>query len=353
MANKTIPQYIDAGGIDPSSDKLLLWQNSTNTYRSINRNTLLGSSGTPVDTSSTQTLQNKVIDNTNTVTLLDTKFTLQDNADSTKQAKFELSGISTATTRTYTLPNASATLADISTVQTFTNKTLTSPTINGGTIANPTLTIDSINEFTSGNGVTVAGLNLKNGKLNTNNSVITSNITDDAITAAKIDWASTGANAGIWWEELGRTTLGVNGDTISVTGIAARKYIRILVKVLNSGTITCVINFNGDTGTNYAIRNSANGAADATAVSTNIPTLTNGASPQFITIDIENTTAQEKYGIYSANEGSAAGAATAPNRRLGIFKWANTAAQITRVDILNTQTGDFVAGSQVVVIGHD
>lgn len=42
-----------------------------------------------------------------TSTFNDSAFTLTDNGDATKIAKFELSGITTATTRTYTLPNVS------------------------------------------------------------------------------------------------------------------------------------------------------------------------------------------------------------------------------------------------------
>jgi hypothetical protein len=66
-------------------------------------------SGIPSWTSS---IVGKALDNTNTVTLKDTNFTLQDDGDTTKQAKFELSGITTGTTRTYTLPDRSATLTD-------------------------------------------------------------------------------------------------------------------------------------------------------------------------------------------------------------------------------------------------
>lgn len=70
--------------------------------------------------------------------------------------------------------------------QTLTNKTLTSPTINTPTINNPTLNTNTVSEFTAANGVAVDGLNIKDGKLNTNNSVVTTNITDDAVTPAKI-----------------------------------------------------------------------------------------------------------------------------------------------------------------------
>ena len=64
-------------------------------------------------------------------TFSDTAFTLQDDGDATKQAKFELSGISASTTRTYTLPNADTTVVGTDATQTLTNKTLTAPVLSG------------------------------------------------------------------------------------------------------------------------------------------------------------------------------------------------------------------------------
>jgi hypothetical protein len=93
----------------------------------------------------TQSLTNKTLNNTNTVSLLDTLFTLQDDADNTKQLRFQLSGITTGTTRTLTVPDVNDTLVTLAALQTLTNKTLTSPiitnpTITGGSISGLTIT---------------------------------------------------------------------------------------------------------------------------------------------------------------------------------------------------------------------
>lgn len=83
--------------------------------------------------------------------------------------------------------------------QTLTNKTLTSPTINTPIITNPTLTTDVISEHTSAAGVTIDSLLIKDGKLGTNNSVVTSNITDSAVTTSKV------ADSNITSEKLNAT----------------------------------------------------------------------------------------------------------------------------------------------------
>lgn len=211
-------------------------------------------------------------------------------------------------------------------------------------------------------GITTAKItdaNVTTAKFETG-AVTASKINTDAVTAAKIDWASTGQGAGIWWEELGRTTLGSGADTITVGTFTAKKYLMVLFYVTNTGgTITGQMRFGVagsiDSGANYAMRYSSNGAADTTSVSTtslstDAVTL---AAPQFGVYNIVNIATQEKFIIGGAINAGTAGAANLPNRREFVGKWVNTTNAITDVNIFNTGGGDFATGSEVVVLGHD
>jgi hypothetical protein len=134
LSNKTLLDTTTSIGNTSDTTKKLLFDLSGAT--SGTRTTLVGvqttnrtwtfpdSTDAFVGTGTAQTIQNKTLDNTNTVTLKDTLFTLQDNSDTTKQALFELSGITTGNTRTYTLPDASTTVVGTGTTQTLSNKTL-------------------------------------------------------------------------------------------------------------------------------------------------------------------------------------------------------------------------------------
>ena len=189
-------------------------------------------------------------------------------------------------------------------------------------------------------------------------ALATAKFANDSVTATKIDWASTGADGGIWWEELGRTTLGVSSDTISISPISARRYLRIMFYANpTGGTINVNLSFNGDTGSNYNMRYSDNGGADATTGATTAIASDTGAVvglPFFGVFDVINIASSEKLVIgHSLNQNNA-GAGNAPTRREINAKWANTAASITRVDINNSAgTGDYAAGSELVVLGHN
>lgn len=94
-----------------------------------------GTAGTVALTAATQSLTNKTITgNTNTIGVSDNKFSLQDDADGTKQMVFQLSGITTGTTRTLIVPDATATIVGTNTVQTLTNKSIDASQLDSGTL---------------------------------------------------------------------------------------------------------------------------------------------------------------------------------------------------------------------------
>jgi hypothetical protein len=71
-----------------------------------------------------QTVQNKALDNTNSIVVKDSNLTLQDNVDSTKQVNFELSVVSPSTNLVFTFPNSNGTLVVENLAQTFTGKVI-------------------------------------------------------------------------------------------------------------------------------------------------------------------------------------------------------------------------------------
>jgi hypothetical protein len=216
----TITALPTASGIDGSADWLAIDRTSLGVTQKINRQTFLGVTGTPADLSTAQTFTNKIIGNTNTITAKDGSFTLQNTADATKQAVFSLAGITTATTRTLTLPNASVTLASLSGIETFTNKTLTSPVISGGSIDNSTITVDSIAGHTSSTIVSVAGLSISSGVLNTANAVTATSIADGAIQPKAL---TTGTGSGWSWASWTPTFTNLT----SGNGVLAARYIQV------------------------------------------------------------------------------------------------------------------------------
>jgi hypothetical protein len=155
----------------------------------------------------TQTLTNKTLDNTNTVTLKDTLFTLQDDVDTTKQARFQLSAITTATTGTYTLPAASATLAGLETTQTFT----AAQTITASLTTNSTVTLSATTQTIS------LGTSQTTGAWTAGGTAQTGIMTLGRSTAAQTLNIATGATATATTKTVNIGTAGLSGSTTAIT----------------------------------------------------------------------------------------------------------------------------------------
>lgn len=171
MADFQIPDKTLLTSVDRAADSLLIYDADAFALKRSTVNNLLDLTSHPVGINDTQTLAAKTL----------TSPTISSPV---------LSGTITGTYTIGGTPTFPSTVVTTTGTQTLTNKTLTSPTITTATIANPTLTIDTISEFTAANGVTIDGLSIKDGKLNTANSVVATNITDAIITNAKLSTAT-------------------------------------------------------------------------------------------------------------------------------------------------------------------
>ncbi len=94
---------------------------------------------------------------------VDNVFRIKDNGDTTKKLAFEVSAITTATTRTLTVPDYDATIATLAGTETLSNKTLTTPKIadagsindgNGNEYLKFAQTASAVNELTITNAAT-------------------------------------------------------------------------------------------------------------------------------------------------------------------------------------------------------
>lgn len=140
-------------------------------------------STTLVGTGATQTLTNKTITRPN-LSVLDGSFTIENTTDPTKDLQFDLSGITTGTTRTLTVPDANTTIVGTATTQTLTNKTLTGNTAVNLVSGAATITLPT----TTGTLATLANAEtLTNKTINSDNNTITNIVNADIKAAAAID----------------------------------------------------------------------------------------------------------------------------------------------------------------------
>ena len=165
------------------------------------------------------------------------------------------------------------------------------------------------------------------------------------------------------WVELGRTTLGSKTSPMTVASLADKRYYMVLSSALADGTnraaaVRRLGNGSVDTGSNYSSRRNDNGALENTNVNVTTPAIVNldsDKTPQFAVDYVSNLSSKEKLGITHLILQNTAGAATAPQRAEAVWKWANTSNPLNYYEITRepSESGDWEAGSEVVVLGWD
>ena len=170
-----------------------------------------------------------------------------------------------------------------------------------------------------------------------------------------LGWSPDDADTGGFWEELASVELSGTADNISSGTITAKKYLWIQFYQKPAGACNIKMTFNNDTGNNYASRGSDDGAADFTLTSDSSLAFetSDTDSAHFFSMFIVNNSANEKLGISQGITQNTAGADISPQRKEQVHKWANTSAQITEIDIDNTDSGSYDTGSILKVWGHD
>jgi hypothetical protein len=119
MSNLTINQFpLDSGGFDGANDLLLMWKNSDSTTRNVTRNILLNVSGQPADISTAQTFTNKT---------LTSPIITAPTVTGTISGTYTLGGTPTFPS-TVVLTTGTQSLSG----KTLTSATLTSPTVTSG-----------------------------------------------------------------------------------------------------------------------------------------------------------------------------------------------------------------------------
>lgn len=165
------------------------------------------------------------------------------------------------------------------------------------------------------------------------------------------------------WERLAHFALSTAGDTIdtaddtsfSGNDFTAKKSLRVLVHIQDSGTCNVKMRFNGFADQSYSTKYAEGGANDGSSTSaTFIRCYEVGSGTDVqrqMTFEITNISDKEKHILGHTVESESTGASSIPKRVELAGKFDKTNQQITRIQLVNDATGSFGAGSYITVLG--
>ena len=165
------------------------------------------------------------------------------------------------------------------------------------------------------------------------------------------DEADTGTN---FWQELANVELSATANVIDSGTITAKKYLWIQFFKISSGDSNFYLEFNSDTGSNYARRYQGNGDSDGTNTSAAylMPAQSGGDYDVLFNGHIVNKSDKDKLLVGETMNANDEGAGNYSFRREIVGKWTNTSSQITNIKI-KTATNNFASGTRMVIWGSD
>jgi hypothetical protein len=160
---------------------------------------------------------------------------------------------------------------------------------------------------------------------------------------------------GVWWEELGRVKNDVAATSLSITNLPLRKYLLVRQTTVGNGATTTneFIRFNNDSSALYDYRRAIAGAPQAlVAADTSINVYGDLSAQSVGEYSITNTASLNKTLMGRRQVAYlVAGGNGATWVDLSAV-WRNSTVPINRIDYM-TSTGQFAAGGELIVLGHD
>ena len=212
------------------------------------------------------------------VSFSDALFEVYDDSDPTKKAMFSLSGIATATTRTFTLPNTSSELAILASTQTFSgNKTFSGTLTASGTVtvSGAAATIGTATEtatYGMGTGATTTGVtktvNLGTEGASGSNTVVNiGSATPGAggttvINTPTVTFANAVTQVGMPQSNVTAQLLGLGGATADATNRLSANTPNVL---LNNAGLSIDVTVNKNAAANDGTRRPVRSAGSAAA----------------------------------------------------------------------------------------
>lgn len=159
----------------------------------------------------------------------------------------------------------------------------------------------------------------------------------------------------VWKKNGTPLTLGSALDDIDITDLTAKKFNVFLNHNIHSGSCTEDKNFNNNSNSVYAQRRDNAHGGDVTATSqTTISTLGGEPDDRFEVIHGCSISGEEKLFIGSTTRRATAGAGTAPSNSEWVAKFVpSPSADITRIDIHNSDAGSYDTNSNLSAFGTD